>query len=80
MNGLIVYSCKGDRFLSREMRIEMNLRKCPGFQINLLNNSSLKALSIEQRLRRPLTALKYQALTESSDVRVTIFCPGLSIT
>ena len=56
----------------------MNLRKYPGFQLNLLNNSSLKTLSIEQQLRRTLLAPEYQALTESSDVRVTIFCPGLS--
>ena len=31
-----------------------------------------------QWLKRTLFALEYQALTESSDVRVTIFCPGLS--
>ena len=32
----------------------------------------------EQRLRRTLLALGYQALTGNSDLRVTIFCPGLS--
>ena len=32
----------------------------------------------EQRLKRTLFAPEYQALTESSDVRVTIFSPGLS--
>ena len=31
-----------------------------------------------QWLKRTVFALEYQALTESSDVRVTIFCPGLS--
>ncbi len=31
-----------------------------------------------QWLKRTVFAPEYQALTESSDVRVTIFCPGLS--
>ena len=30
------------------------------------------------RLRRTLIALEYQSLTGSSDLRVTIICPGLS--
>ena len=29
-------------------------------------------------LKRTLFALEHQALTETSDLRVTIFCPGLS--
>ena len=31
-----------------------------------------------QWLKKTVPYAEYQALTESSDVRVTIFCPGLS--
>ena len=46
--------------------------------IKTLNGAPGWTRTIGQWLKRTLFAPEYQALTESSDVRVTIFCPGLS--
>ena len=43
----------------------------------LLQRSSF-GRTTDQWLKRTLFAVEYQALTGGSDVRVTIFCPGLS--
>ena len=46
--------------------------------INALSSTPGWTRTTGQWLKRTLFVLEYQTLTESSDLRVTIFCPGLS--